>query len=202
MQEKLSVTQIAARIGMSERTALRWLHDGKLSATRLDDGKWLMMTEDLERVSPSEKIDGLERRIEQLAQRVDKRDERIEVLEQEIELFKSRIEALETQKQAAPVSRPVVRATTQHVTLGEAVPTRTFAEMHEVTRWSMEGWINRHEVETTPTNRGSKIQHTLNLEQQAAMIHFWQEHNIPYKPCEQCPHDTQSEHEQKALPLE
>jgi len=46
--EELTATQIAARLGVSERTILRWIHKGKITATLQANGYYLVDTVELD----------------------------------------------------------------------------------------------------------------------------------------------------------
>ncbi|MBV9468251.1 MAG: excisionase family DNA-binding protein, partial [Abitibacteriaceae bacterium] len=77
MQETLTATQIAARIGVSERTALRWIAEGKLPATQLRHGHYLVNSDDITALAPlaynqviESRLTELERQIQTLQTRV------------------------------------------------------------------------------------------------------------------------------------
>jgi uncharacterized coiled-coil protein SlyX len=67
-------------------------------------------------------------------------------------------------------------------------PARSFAEVHGLTRERIEGMIKRREIATTLIPLGSRTQHQLTPEQQAQAVAYWDEHNITYQRCPDCPH--------------
>jgi excisionase family DNA binding protein len=48
----LSIQQAARKIGKSEKTIRRWIHDGKLEAMKLDSGGYLIRREDVTKLTP------------------------------------------------------------------------------------------------------------------------------------------------------
>jgi excisionase family DNA binding protein len=48
----LSIQQAARKVGKSEKTIRRWIHDGKLQAMKLDSGGYLIKKEELAALTP------------------------------------------------------------------------------------------------------------------------------------------------------
>ena len=83
MQIELTITEIAARLRVSERTALRRIAVGKLSAVRLGQNRYAVLVEDIEALAPQEKLAGLEHRVSQLEQETAALKTRVEAIEQD-----------------------------------------------------------------------------------------------------------------------
>lgn len=66
MKLELTITEIAARLGVSERTALRRIADGKLSAKKVGRNKYLVKSEDLDELAPRAKLATLAKQVEAL----------------------------------------------------------------------------------------------------------------------------------------
>ena len=126
MKIELTITEIAARLGVSERTALRRIADGKLSAQRLGANRYLVSTEDIEELAPQAKlaslesqvrelqghltgqqsvhvsseshIERLQKQVQELAVHIASQNETIEDLHQEVEALSDRVSALERGK--------------------------------------------------------------------------------------------------------
>ena len=90
---ELTTTQIAARLGVSERTVQRWIADGKLKAQRIAHHRYLIEESDLNAlISPQGKelqtqfavsqleIRSLKREVEGLKQRISKLEQRLDKL--------------------------------------------------------------------------------------------------------------------------
>jgi len=176
MEETLTATQIAARIGISERTALRWIAEKKLPATPLRHGHYLVKSEDITALAPLAYNQVIESRLAEL--------------ERQMQALQTRIEALEKQRSVRTprAVQPASAASTE-----KGIPSaRSFAEAHGITRWRMEGQIKAGAFETTPVvvNNAGRIVQSLNQEQQAAVIAHWDSIGLEYTRCADCPHEA------------
>lgn len=176
---KLTTTQIAARIGTSERTAQRWIASGKLKAKPVSRNKYEVNESDLEALTVHD----------------DASDE-IMALRGQVSELEQRVEALERQLNTLTPPAPKQKARPEYAATPfnqeGNVSARSFAERHGLTRDQMEGWIKRGTFETTPTPYGQRIQNMLSPTQQVAALAYWQNSGISYTPCEQCPHANQT----------
>jgi excisionase family DNA binding protein len=171
----LTTTQIAALVGKSERTVQRWIDAGTIQAERISAGRY--------RIDESE--------IQRLAH--DPHADQIAELRAEVRELRARLTELEAIVTSLTVTKarpaPTIRSGPLSAAApGGAISARRFAEIHNITRETMQGWINRGEIATTPAAYGGRTQHQLNQEQQAQVIDFWNRLAVPYQPCPQCPH--------------
>lgn len=124
MKLELTITEIAARLGVSERTALRRIADGKLSAKKVGRNKYFIKSEDLDELSPRAKLATLAKQVEALqagasghvdtpspditeqitalASELSYQSEMIEAMKQQVETLSARVTTLE-QARASPV---------------------------------------------------------------------------------------------------
>lgn len=131
MKRELTITEIAASLEVSERTALRRIADGKLSVKKVGPNRYLVKSEDLENLAPRVKLARLAEQVQrlqdtisgqgvpsspdvslltgqigELAMQLSYQGEMIEALKSEVEALKDRVLTLE---QATRKSRPVQR---------------------------------------------------------------------------------------------
>jgi excisionase family DNA binding protein len=66
MKVELTITALAAQLGVSERTALRRISDGKLTAKKLGPNRYLVKSEDIEDLSPRAKLADLDKQVKAL----------------------------------------------------------------------------------------------------------------------------------------
>ena len=190
MIEELTAAQIAARIGVSERTIQRYIGDNKLPTKRLAHNKYAIDSNDIDDMRLPEHHNEITR-IEQIEQKVQTLEHRIVQLEAEILLLKSSTPTKTTMTTQQKVLRPV-NIEYKEGTPGESVlSARQFAERHGLSRDRMETMIKRSAFETTLTPFGGRTQHNLTIEQQANVIAYWNASNIPYTACENCPHSPE-----------
>lgn len=126
MKEELTITEIASRLGVSERTALRRIAVGKLLARKLGPNRYLVSTEDIENLAPRAKLAQLSEQVQQmqdtlsgqgaqqspeqitaLASELSYQSDLIEALKQEVGLLRDRVAALETRGKR-PTQRVIV----------------------------------------------------------------------------------------------
>lgn len=187
MIEELTAAQIAARIGLSERTIQRYISDKKLPAKRLAHNKYAIDSNDIDDIKLPEHYNE--------ATRLEEAEQKIRILEDRIFQLENRISKIEQHpptKTTVTTDTKVLRPASveyKTVALGpDVVSARNFAERHSVSRDRMETMIKRDAFETTPTPYGGRIQQNLTPVQQQAVIAYWNANNIPYMHCENCPH--------------
>lgn len=66
MKQEFTINEIAASLGVSERTALRRIADGKLSAKKVAPNRYLVKSEDLDELAPRAKLATLAKQVEAL----------------------------------------------------------------------------------------------------------------------------------------
>lgn len=168
--ERVTIQEASRRLGKSEKTIRRWVHQEKLHPVTIE-GKFLFAVQELKDVLEAEKPGPTpEERIEALQAEVDALEQRVSELERKLD------ELSAGQKPyAIKTSRPrILRETASEQPAGETVTARKFAEDHGFTRWRMDGWIRDGEIKATPKTYGNKIQYVLTVEQQQAALDFWQ----------------------------
>jgi len=101
MKVELPITEIASRLGVSERTALRRIADGKLLAKKLGANRYLVSTEDIEDLAPRAKVSTLAEQITSLVTE-------LEALRQEVKTLQDRVTQLEQAR--PPASQPTTRS--------------------------------------------------------------------------------------------
>lgn len=181
---ELTVAQIAARMGISERTARRWIETGTI------------------KTEPGRRRGYYRVDLHELEQKARNDPDELTALRAEVAALSRRVEELERQVQEGP-ARPKARMlrpvrSYYHVDQddqeGDLTPARTFAEAHGFTRDLMAGWIKRGEIQTTPVSPGTKgqTQHKLTPGQEQAVIAFWERAGLVYERCPRCPHEPQS----------
>lgn len=182
MEETLTTTQIAAKLGISERTALRWIAQKRLTARLLKNGRYAVSSDDLKALAPTYAEQVIESRVIEL--------------ERQIRILEARVEQLEKRPAVSParILRPAPAPySTGAASTEKGLPSaRSFAELHNVTRWRMEGQIKAGAVATTPVvvNSAGRIVPSLNQEQQAAVIAHWESIGLTYTRCADCPHSA------------
>lgn len=180
MEETLTATQIAARIGVSERTVLRWIAENQLKATQIRRGHYLVDSDAITALASVPMSQAIESRLIEL--------------ERQIRALETRVGELERRPAAPPVRtlRPTPAPyNTGAVSTEKGLPSaRSFAEAHGITRWRMEGQIKARAFETTGVvvNSAGRVVQSLNQEQQAAVIAHWDAIGLEYTRCADCPH--------------
>lgn len=190
---ELTTAQIAAKVGVSERTIQRWIAKGTLTARPSRSAVHYFGARPKNRYWVDE---------DQLAALATETPDDLAELKTQVAALTRRVEELERQAQEestrpkARMLRPV--SAYYHVDQddqgSELTLARTFAEVHGFTRDRMAGWIKRGEVQTTPVNYGSQgqTQHKLTPSQEQAIIAFWEREGLDYERCPRCPHEPQS----------
>ena len=188
--EELSTTQIAARIGRSERTAQRYIASGKLKAVPLANNRYAVESADLEALllpTHGEPADtGTRLRLDVLEYQVDNLQRRVATLESHQAIQQEQGSTIPIPPTHAPQIEP--QRETEGMLPGGYITARKFAQNHGFSRDRMETWIRLKAFETTPTPYGKLTQHILSVEQQQGVIRYWQRNHIPFTQCEQCPH--------------
>lgn len=130
MKLELTITEIAARLGVSERTALRRIADGKLSAKKVGRNKYLVKSEDLDELAPRAKLATLAKQVEALqavasgqdvqvpspdreqitalAAELSYQSEMLEAMKKELVELRDRVTTLEQSRGKRPAQRLVV----------------------------------------------------------------------------------------------
>lgn len=175
---ELTITQIAARLGVSERTAQRWQAKGLLQATPTKRNRYQVDQQQLDELAVIEpdQITDLKSQIAALTDRI-------------AELERITRELQPIHRSSTPKTQPA-RPTSTIFTEG-TLPARNFAQAHGFSRDRMIGWIRAGMIDSTPVGfgrEGDRVQHQLTPAQQAAAIQFWESHAIPYQRCTYCPH--------------
>lgn len=162
--KELSIAQIAARLGISERTARRWIETGVL---------W---------IEPGRRRGYYVADVDQLEQLARNDPDELTALRAELTALTRRVEELEQMSQPRARSAPT-RRTDQTLPAGETTSARQFYEAHGLTRYILAGQIQRGEVQVTPTPRGKGQLNILTREQQTQAVAFWQQTGLPFSPC-------------------
>lgn len=178
MIEELTAAQIAARIGVSERTIQRNIASGKLKARPLRNHKYVVDSDDVDALVLPDHHNDLSR---------------IEALEQEVRRLALVVDALSRGRTETAAPRPrILQPTLPEYTTSsqkqDAITARNFAETHKISRERMEKWIKQDAFETTPEPYRDSVKHMLTPDQQHAVIAYWNANNIIYTACPQCPH--------------
>lgn len=180
MEETLTATQIAARIGISERTALRWIAEKKLPATLIRHGHYLVNSEDIMALVPVAYSQVIESRLADL--------------ERQIRALETRVGELENRPgKGAPVRTLRPAPIPYNVTSSDqdVISARSFAKAHGISRDRMENMVKAQVFPTTPVPHGvNGIIQSLTREQQAGVIAYWDSRGIAYTRCEHCPHSA------------
>ncbi len=169
---ELTITQIAARLGVSERTAHRYLAAGKFHTEPGRKGRYLVDPDELDRLAASD-------------------PDEVAKLAAAVEALTRRVEVLESQAQPRPVRQRINipgNIDQAQARVGEMVSARQFVQLHGLTKDRLATWLNNGEIQATPVARGQGQVSMLNQAQQAGAVAFWERAGIVYQRCHDCPH--------------
>lgn len=171
---ELSITQMAAQMNVSERTALRYISAGWLNVEKTARGKYRVAREELDQLKKYEPDEIAELR------------EEISQLRQEVERLSSEVQELREPRRPGAT---VARAKAPQISTPSMVTARSFGEIHGIKRDQMHSWIVRGFFPATSVGLNGRLQYRLDPEQQAGFIRWMQGHNVSFQPCPQCPHE-------------
>ncbi len=197
MMIRLTATQLAARLGVSERTVQRHINDGHIHAREIKRGLYEIEESDLERLAAERDPHSSE--IARLAEELEavKRDlvaQRAELETLKSEMAELRLAASPSPEYQAPVSESRRAAPFMDVS-GRTVSAGDFAEKHRVNPRTMRDYIggkrfNGDRIEAVVIGRaGAHTIHGLTRQQQYEAILFFGRNGVFYTPCPDCPHE-------------
>lgn len=188
--DELDIEEAAKRLGRSTKTIRRWVHTNRINY-RVQDGKYLFSLDDLEakrtKESPDrldnwallERIEALEKHMEELEQK----------LEQRLAVLKPLAAEYQTSKPAPP--RPTRLVHNGGQLPGGLVSFRSFADLHNVAQSTAQRAI---EYGRLPVVRGhwkqgrAIVQQALDAAGQRHFYELFSESNPGFKRCSRCPH--------------
>jgi excisionase family DNA binding protein len=205
MEKLYTSAQMAVLIGVSERSIQRWIQEGRLQATRLEDSAlYSVQQEDLERLrfrkhaAEEDRMQALERhsgehdqRIEQLEEalqlmraRLDQQDDSIRILSEQAQQLQTTLDALGSTRKPVKTQKRVVGTTTaetRHTATTdeteELVLAVPFALEHGITKNTAHTAFKRQAIKTTKIEGDNR--HYLNKQQQQAALDYWRDHSTP-----------------------
>jgi transposase-like protein len=198
----LNASEVARRLGKTDKTVRQWIKDGKLHAVHISSKELGIEESDVLRLARHIGVD-----LPGPASSETGETERINRLEQEIARLRAELDTLRRSWRDLPVL-----AEQTQVTLGNVVSTlpnnsvdvHTFAAMHGIVN---RGTVKHHYMvgidgdllDVTALaipNRPGQYSRSLTSEQQRAALDYWQRHNVRnFVACPDCPH-SEMNHEQ------
>jgi excisionase family DNA binding protein len=181
---KLTTTQIAAKLGISERTVQRWIASGRLSARQLARNLYFVEEANLDNLTKHNTSDNDASDLRQWVEVLEQRIRHLEDTVRRIAPFR----ILDTQQVVGDEIN--VESISDSLSGLDVVLVRTFARQHGLTWEQMQGMISKDAFEVIYRPYGNKglSRQVLTPQQQTAVIKYLQANDIPYKQCKYCPH--------------
>ncbi len=179
---RATITQLAAYVGVSERTIHRYLAGGKWAHTRLPGG--LIEIDDSLLTQPEEGQEGLLlATLKRIEQKLDSLSASVSQLSQSGTI---QPQARPSPARAAPVSGPAQRP---DIPAG-AVQVFTFARAHGIPPGTAKDQVKAgrlQDLAVESVSRPGEQEHYFTIEQQQAALQLWRYHPR-FQACADCPH--------------
>ncbi len=187
LEQYLTATQAASRIGVNEKTVRRWIDEGKMEAMHIKQNRLAIPLSEVERVTEEHSSTHL------LPGRDEDITGRLEALEKQVSDLAGQIAALREQKPAPPVHilRPPRAEYRTEVPAGsEALPAGWVSLKnfyHEVPRQTALRWVEHLVKRGRWIHEGHEVSIALDAAGQASAYEVLRTHPA-FKPCADCPH--------------
>lgn len=198
----VTVYEAALLCNRSVRTLYRWIEQERVHVNRdersrsvridLDDIKHMQATK-------PDTVHPVRDAIADLESNEEDHEQRIEKIEQQLGMLLQRVDFLMSQQQSVG-TRVVLpqkdRSSRVSGAESRGLPHGTlrlapYASQHNVAVGQIKSLFYEHEIDLIRHHReGGPIRNKqewwISPEQQVQLVHYWQEHHIPYTPCGQC----------------